>query len=62
MASQVFGIKIKSKNSLTLVHGEKVIQEERELAKTFNKLFVSILKILKSMKIFFLLLPLRQKM
>ena len=39
-----FGSKIKSKNSITLVERTKIIQEEGELAKTFNEFFVSILK------------------
>ena len=35
----IFGSKIKSKNSITLVKGTKIIQkEEGELAKTFNEL------------------------
>ena len=41
---RIFGSKIKSKNSVTLVEGIKIIQEEGELAKTFNELFVSIVK------------------
>ena len=40
----VFGSKIKSKNSITLVEGTKIIQEEGELAKTFKEFFVSIVK------------------
>ena len=40
----IFGSKIKSRNSITLVEGTKIIQEERELAKTFNEFFVSIVK------------------
>ena len=40
----IFGSKIKSRNSITLVECTKVIQEERELAKTFNEFFVSIIK------------------
>ena len=37
----IFGSKIKSKNSITLVEDTKIIQEE-ELAKTFNE-FLSVL-------------------
>ena len=37
----IFGSKIKSKNSMTLAEGTNIIQEEGELAKTFN---VSIVK------------------
>ena len=37
----LFGSKIKSKNSMTLVEGTNIIQKEGELAKTFN---VSIVK------------------
>ena len=33
----IFGSKIKSKNSITLVKGIKIIQEVGELAKTFNE-------------------------
>ena len=40
----VFGSKIKSKNSITLVEGTKIVQEEGELAKTFKEFFVSIVK------------------
>ena len=40
----IFGSKIKSKNSIILVEGSKIIQEEGGLAKTFNKFFVSIVK------------------
>ena len=40
----IFGSKIKSKNSIILVEDAKIIQEEGELAKTFNKFFVSIVK------------------
>ena len=40
----VFDSKTKSKNIITLVQGPKVIQEEGELVKTFNKFFVSIVK------------------
>ena len=40
----IFGNKIKSRNSITLAEGTKVIQEEGELAKTFNEFFVSIKK------------------
>ena len=40
----IFGSKLKSRNSITLVEGIKIIQEERELAKTFNPFFVSIVK------------------
>ena len=39
-----FGSKTKSKNSITLVEGTKIIQEEGELAKTFKEFFVSIVK------------------
>ena len=37
----LFGSKIKSKNSMTLVEGTNIIQKEGELVKTFN---VSIVK------------------
>ena len=40
----IFGSKIKSRNSITWVQGKKIIQEEGELAKTFNEFFVSIVK------------------
>ena len=40
----IFCSKIKSGNSITLVGGTKIIQEERELATTINKFFVSIVK------------------
>ena len=40
----IFGSKIKSKNSITLDEGTKIIQEEGELAKTFKEFFVSIVK------------------
>ena len=40
----IFGSKIKSQNSITLAEGTKIIQEEGELAKTFNEFFVSIVK------------------
>ena len=40
----IFGSKKNSKNSITLVEGTKAIQEEGELAKTFNEFFVSIVK------------------
>ena len=40
----IFGSKKKSKNSITLVEGTRVIQEEGELAKIFNGFFVSIIK------------------
>ena len=40
----IFGNKLKSRNSITLVEGIKIIQEERELAQTFNAFFVSIVK------------------
>ena len=40
----IFGSKIKSKNSITLDEGTKIIQEEGELAKTFKGFFVSIVK------------------
>ena len=36
--------RVKSKNSITLVEGTKIIQEEGELAKTINIFFVSIVK------------------
>ena len=39
-----FGSKTKSKNSITLVEGTKIIQEEGKLAKTFKEFFVSIVK------------------
>ena len=38
----IFGSRLKSKNSITLVEGTKIIQEEGKLAQTFNKFFVSI--------------------
>ena len=41
---QIFGCKLKSKNSITFVEGTNIIQEEGELAKTFNEFFVSIVK------------------
>ena len=44
MVRPIFGSKIKSKNSIPLVEGTKIIQEEGELVKTFNKFFVSIVK------------------
>ena len=40
----IFGSKIKSKNSITSVEGTKIIQEEGELAKTFNEFVASIVK------------------
>ena len=40
----IFGSKIKSQNNITLPEGTKIIQEEGELAKTFNEFFVSIVK------------------
>ena len=40
----IFGSKKKSKNSITLAEGTRVIQEEGELAKIFNGFFVSIIK------------------
>ena len=40
----IFGSKVKSKNSINL--GRNIIREERELAKTLNEFFVSIVKIL----------------
>ena len=43
----IFRSKIKFKNSITLAEGTKVIQKEGELAKTFNKSFVSIVKSLE---------------
>ena len=39
-----FGNKINSENSVTLVERTKIIQEEEELAQTFNEFFVSIVK------------------
>ena len=42
----IFYSKIKSKNSITIVEGSKIIQEGGELAKTFNQFFVSIVKYL----------------
>ena len=44
MVTPIFGSKIKSKNSITSIKGTKLIQEEGELAKTFNKFLVSIVK------------------
>ena len=44
MVRLIFGSKIKSKISITLVEGTKIIQEEGELAKTFKEFFVSIVK------------------
>ena len=38
----IFGSRLKSKNSITLVEGTKIMQEEGKLAQTFNKFFVSI--------------------
>ena len=43
----IFGSKIKSRNSITLVEGTKIIQEEGELAKIFYEFFVSIVKNLR---------------
>ena len=40
----IFGSKIKSKNSITLVEGTKVIQAEGKLVKTFKEFFISIVK------------------
>ena len=40
----IFGSKMKSRNSISLFEGTKIIHEERELAKTFNVFFVSIVK------------------
>ena len=40
----IFGSKIKSENSITSVEGTKIIQEEGELAKTFNEFVASIVK------------------
>ena len=40
----IFGSIKKSKNSITLVEGKKIIQEEGELPKKFNEFFVSIVK------------------
>ena len=40
----IFGSKINSKNSITLVERTKIIQEEEELAQTLNEFFVSIVK------------------
>ena len=42
MVGPIFGSKIKSINSITLVEGTKIIHEERELAKRFN-IFLSVL-------------------
>ena len=39
--------RVKSKNSITLVEGTKIIQEEGELAKIFYEFFVSIVKNLR---------------
>ena len=43
----IFGSKIKSKSSITLVEDAKIIQEEGELTETFNEFFVSIVKNLR---------------
>ena len=43
----IFGSKIKSKSSITLVEDTKIIQEEGELTETFNEFFVSIVKNLR---------------
>ena len=43
----IFLSKIKSKNSITLAVGTKIIQKEGELAKTFNEFFISIVKSLE---------------
>ena len=43
----IFRSKITFKNSITLAEGRKVIQKEGELAKSFNKSFVSIVKSLE---------------
>ena len=40
----IFRCNIKSKNSITLAEGTKIIQEVGELAKTFNEFFVSFVK------------------
>ena len=40
----IFSSEIKSKNSITSVEGTKTIQEEGEMAKTFNEFVVSIVK------------------
>ena len=40
----IFGSRIKSKSSITLVEDTKIIQEEGELTETFNEFFVSIVK------------------
>lgn len=64
----IFGSKLKSRNIIALLEGAIIIQEKKkrktkgQLPKTFNELFVSIVKILESRKIFPLLLPLRQKL
>ena len=43
----IFGSRIKSKSSITLVEDTKIIQEEGELTETFNEFFVSIVKNLR---------------
>ena len=64
----IFGSKLKSRNIIALLEGAIIIQEKKKrktkgkLPKTFNELFVSVVKILESKKIFPLLLPLRQKL
>ena len=40
----IFGSKIKSRNTITLVKGTKIIQEERELAEAFNEFFCQYCK------------------
>lgn len=40
---QIFGSKIKSRNSITIGEGTKLIQEQ-EIAETFHEFFVSIVK------------------
>ena len=40
----IFGSKIKSKNSITLIEGTKIIQEEGEFGKTLNDFFASIVE------------------
>ena len=37
----IFRSRLKSKNSITLVEGTKIIQEEGKMAQTFNKFSVS---------------------
>ena len=44
MVKPIFNKKRKSRNSIILVKGTKIIQEKGELAKTYNVFFVSIVK------------------